>query len=389
MKSKCLIVIPGIPYPPINGHKLKIFNLINILSKHYDLHLISISLESPSEEENMYLRDRSYKSSHFKISYPGALRRVLSALFTRQPLQVAYYTLPCVIEYIEKECHSDEFVFLNLIRSAGYIHLFNKKKVILDMVDLLSRSYTRSSFTTTSLLFKLIYKIEAKRLRLFEEKSVKGSSLSLFVNQDEATEMKDIGNVAWLPNGVNEKLFIYQNYSRDYSNCIAFFGAMFYQPNIDAVLWFDQNVLDHIDPKIVFYIIGPKPSKQVLKIVKRRGNVVVTGFLKDPYLILNSCLAVVAPMQNGGGIQNKILETMALGKVNVLSTHAARPIKGANNNEHFIVQDDPKKMADVINDIYIRPQMYTQIQENATIFIKENYTWNYYEQELLFLLKSL
>ena len=109
----------------------------------------------------------------------------------------------------------------------------------------------------------------------------------------------------------------------------------------------------------------------------------VTGFLEDPYVILNSCFCVIAPMQTGGGIQNKVLETMALGKVNVLTTYGAKPIKGATTNEHFIVRDSPTLMAVVINDIYMFPNKYNIIGKNAKKLILENYTWAAYESSLL------
>jgi glycosyltransferase involved in cell wall biosynthesis len=201
--------------------------------------------------------------------------------------------------------------------------------------------------------------------------------------------MKKYGNVKWLPNGVNPLLFSYNKFSKEFDNSITFIGAMHYQPNIDAIIWFDRYVLDHIDPTIRFFIIGSNPNIKILNIAKKRKNVIVTGFLEDPYCILNSCSLVVSPMQNGGGIQNKILESMALGKINILTSTCSKPIKGAVDLIHFFVKDNPKEMANLINEVCSNPMKYNQIGINAKELIRNNYTWESHEFKLLKELNSL
>lgn len=390
MRKKGVIIIPGIPYPPINGHKLKIYNLIKILSKYMDLHVIIISKERLNKDAINFLNAHSYKFAHFKLGYLEIVSRLFLSIFSQTPFQVAYYTLSSVNSYIKNNTSEDAIVFLNLIRTCGYAKLFSKrKKIVLDMVDLLSLSYEKSYNTTTSLMYKPIYKIEGAKLRSYEKKMVTLSNLTLCVNYDETNYLKSYGNTKWLPNGVNEALFKYDKIDDQYKNSIGFFGAMHYQPNIDAVLWLDQFVLDFIDPSITLYIIGSNPSKQVLNIARKRKNVIVTGFLEDPYLILNSCFAIVAPMQNGGGIQNKILETMALGKINILTSLCANPIRGAKSNEHFIIADEPEQMSSQINLMHQKPQDYQKVGVEARRFIKEHYTWQSYEDKLKLELKEL
>lgn len=390
MRKKILIIIPGVPFPPINGHKLKIFNVIKILSKDYDLHLITISRGNLKIDELKFIQDYSYKNTHFKINLISSLFRVVCAfLFSLKPLQVSYFESLKLKKYLKNESLNDDIIFFNLIRSAGFIDLFENKIKIFDMVDLLSLSYKKSLENTNSIFYKFVYKLESNRLEKHEKFITKNSNLTISVNEDEANSLKEYGNVKWLPNGVNEKLFSYSQKSPEYSNCIAFIGAMYYQPNIDAIIWMDRFLLDHVDPNIKLYIIGPKPSKQILNISKRRKNVIVTGFLEDPYLILNSCNAVISPMQNGGGIQNKILEAMALGKLNILSSFCAEPIKGAKNGIHFIVEDDAIAMADKINDVCKNPLNYIDFEVKAKKIIQDNYTWDSYEKKLIYELSNM
>lgn len=389
MKKKCLIIIPGIPYPPVDGHKLKIYNLILILSKYFDLHIITISRENLSDKQVNFINQNSYKSKHFKLNTFKSLFRLFGSIFSKIPFQVKYFSLASVKKYISDNSKNDEFAVLNLIRTCGYIDILKDKSIIIDMVDALSKSYLKSNKTTSSLIFNLIYGIEAKRLVEYEKKCLSKADLTLCVNQKDALNLSDYGEVKWLPNGVNEKLFNYTEKSSEYNNCIVFFGAMFYQPNIDAMVWFEKNVMDYMNPNIKVIVIGPRPSSSVLNLAKKRKNIVVTGFLDDPYLIINSCFAVIAPMQNGGGIQNKILETMGMGKVNILTSYAADPIVGAETNTHFIVENDPLIMAKKINEVYLNPSSFIKMGEDAAVLIRNKYTWDSYEKKIISHIKEI
>ena len=389
MNANCIIIIPGIPFPPVDGHKLKIYNLIKILSRHYNLHIITISREIPDAQALEFIKAHSYKYKHFEIETFRSLFILAKNIFSSTPFQVAYFTSPKIRRYIRENSEDDTYAVLNLIRTTGYISDLGDKKIIFDMVDLLSRSYFKSGSSTTSFFYKAIYKVEAKRLSGFEKKIVPVCNLTLCVNREDSTLLKEIGNVSWLPNGVNQKLFDYKKSSLDFKDSIAFFGTMFYQPNIDAVLWFEKHVLHKLNKGIKFYIIGARPTTQILNLAKKHSNVYVTGFLDDPYLILNSCFAIIAPMQNGGGIQNKILETMGMGKINVLSNYGASPIIGGKNKVHFFVETDPDLMSERINNIFLNKKDYSTIGVNARDLILKNYTWEAYEKKLITQMKHL
>jgi glycosyltransferase involved in cell wall biosynthesis len=93
-------------------------------------------------------------------------------------------------------------------------------------------------------------------------------------------------------------------------------------------------------------------------------------------------------MQTGGGIQNKILECMALGTINIVSSLAAKPI-GAEHGKHFLVCDDPKDIADIINKINENPKNFEYLKVNAREFIKNNFTWSIYEKRLIEIIDSV
>jgi glycosyltransferase involved in cell wall biosynthesis len=292
-----------------------------------------------------------------------------------------------VQKYIDSICEDYDLLFATLIRTAKYV-LDKQKPKILDMADSIGLNYINSASKTTSIFWKILYTIEGKRLIQFEKYCVEHFDKTLFFNREEKDYFDLPHRTVWIPHGVNEKLLSYENSDPKYKNYVTFFGKMDYQPNIDAVLWFVKNVLPYLNKNLKFIIVGAYPKRVVQDLPKKFKNIEVTGYVEDPYLILKSSLCVVAPMQTGGGIQNKILECMALGNINIVSSLAAKPI-GAEHGKHFLVCDNPKDMANLINKIYEKPKDFEYLKQNARDFIKNNFTWQIYEKKLLDIIDNL
>jgi glycosyltransferase involved in cell wall biosynthesis len=382
VKKKVLLISPGLPYPPTDGHKLKLYNLCLQLSKNVDLNIIIISNEVLTLDCELFLKQnfQSYKIFRFhKIQY---FCNLVKTIFRREiPLQVGFYTFSKVVNFIRT--FDVDFVIFNLVRTTGYLNYFPKHKIILDLVDSIGLNYLKSKSNTSSLYYKMIYYLETNRLLNYEKKVISKAKATLFVNQIETDYFDYLGNVFCLPNGVNKYLFDVDDVPIEPIVC--FFGAMFYQPNVDAVLWFNNYVFPLLDDKIKFYIIGGKPTKDILKL--RTDRIVVTDYMENPYFLIKSALCTVAPMQTGGGIQNKILESMALGQITLTNNMGANPIVGHKNLENILIANTPQEFAYYINEIFKDPLKFNNIKLNSQIFIKNNFSWDNYGLEFLKFLK--
>ncbi len=104
--------------------------------------------------------------------------------------------------------------------------------------------------------------------------------------------------------------------------------------------------------------------------------------MKDPYQAMYDATAVVAPMQTGGGIQNKILEAMAIGTVVLTTTLGAKAIIGAVNGEHLIICDEPEDYATAIAKLHKNSKNMAAMRTKAKKLMKENFTWDLYAQKL-------
>lgn len=378
-KKKVLIISPGLPFPPVDGHKLKLFNLILQLSKKVDLYLVVISNESVTEGCEAFLKENLKNYEVFRFSKLTYLLNLFKSIFNKNlPFQVAYYTFEKLQNYLKNDNQNYDYVFFNLIRTTGYVNIFDNDKVVLDLVDSIGINYLKSRKKTTSLFYKVIYSLETKRLLKHEKTCIKSSRLTLLVNKIEADYYRKYGKVSWLPNGVNKALF--DKSSSKQKPIICFFGAMFYQPNVDAVLWFSKHVLPLLNPEINFYIIGGRPTKEVLRLQNNR--IIVTGFIENPYDLITSAICTVAPMQTGGGIQNKILESMALGQITVTNNIGGNPITGSENLTNILIANTPEEFSYIINQLYNNPEKFQHIKTNAKNLILNNYSWVNYGKSL-------
>jgi len=386
-KKKLLLIASRVPYPITSGDKIKSYNFLKILSNNYQISLVIITDEGPTVEAIRELEKFTVKLKIFVKPKIKFYLNTLKFIVNRLPLQVNYYYFKDVQKYIDRLLIDIDIAISALVRTSQYLNNYKGEKY-LDMVDSIGLNYKRSRKQVKLFFWKAIYTIEANRLINYEKNCVSEFNNTFFVNKFESEYWSKFGKTTWIPNGVHNELFNYTKKDNKYENYISFLGKMDYPPNVDAVLWFVKHVMGKLSGQINFIIVGSKPNKKILSLIKNNQNIRVTGFVEDPYEILNSSFAVIAPMQSGGGIQNKILEAMALGSINITTSLGAKPIISAKNQEHLIVEDDPEKMASIINDIFNNKEKYSKMGASSKRFIKNNYTWENYESKLMSVIKG-
>ncbi len=380
-KKKCLLILPRSIFPVIGGYAIKNKALIEILSKKFDLFIVVISDHTPEADEKEFYESNSIEYQVFVFPKYRYLLNAVKSLFSKEPLQVGYFYFKEVQQYINKILPNCDICVGALIRAMKYLKNSRCEVKVFDMVDSIALNYQRSYSNVKSLFWKAIYKIEMKRLFKFEEYWIKKSDITYLFNWKETEYWEKFGNVHLVPHGVNDKLFAYEKVDDRYNNGVAFMGKMDYQPNIDAVLWYLKNVHSKIGNTVPFYIVGANPTKTVIDEAEKYTNVQVTGFVDDPFIYVKSAMAVVAPMQTGGGIQNKVLEAMGLGKTVITTTLSAFPIYNAQNGKHLIIADTPEDFIKEILEIKNNTAKADAIGLQARKFIEDHYTWKAYGEK--------
>lgn len=380
-----LITVPRLPFPLNSGGRIAIYNTIRSLSKYHKLTLVIIDDDKRNIQYIDELRVFSDSIYFFGKSKISCYFNSICGLFSRKPLQVGYFYFKDVQKLINEIHQSHDLFFAFMIRTSCY-GLNLKINKISYAIDSMYLNYLNSFANSTSLIWRLIYKIEIPLLFNCEKFYIKMYNSTTYVNKEEALFWKEFGRTMHLPHGVDNSLFYYDSCDVNFKNAVSFVGRMDYQPNIEAVKWFCSHVMTHVDKSICFYIIGGFPTSEILEL--ESNNIKVLGFVEDPYIILKSSICSVSPMQTGGGLQTKILISMALGCIVISTNNSASSIDDALNNKNIIVEDDPVKMAMIINDIYFNPKNYLNIKKESVTLALNNYSEECIENKLFNLVKE-
>ncbi len=391
-KESVLALFSQLPLPEFAGDRQMINNHLKILSQKYEVHAIIICVEEPTLEVHDFMKRYTKDYKIFHLNKWDFFINIIKGVLLGKSLQVSLYYQKNIQEYINSNIAKNKFVFCRTIRTSKYFLNHDIPKFIA-LVDSISITYERSLKRVDSFFWKMVYLYEYKKLRKDEINVIENYDAAFLINYQEQqyweNKLKN-GKVIWLPNGIKEHLFDYHKTDNQFTNkTILFLGKMDYQPNIDAVLWFIDYVFDKLDKDIKFYIVGVNPDKKIISTASKYKNIIVTGYIEDPYIIMNSCSLVVSPMQTGGGVQNKILEGMAMGRLNLATTLGADSIYLAENGKHLLIADDPNEMAKIINEVCTNPNKYEAVGINAKELVKNIYSWEMHGSKMLEKIESI
>jgi sugar transferase (PEP-CTERM/EpsH1 system associated) len=250
-----------------------------------------------------------------------------------------------------------------------------------------------------------IYALESRRLADYERNVAENFDHSIFVTDSEVKIFKNrnphIKNIAAIPNGVDldyfSQAFSQQQATRNqqpassnqppetishrpsaisHQPIIVFTGAMDYYANIDGVVWFTKEVLPLIKkeiPNVQFYIVGSNPAREVIELSGNNGAT-VTGYVPDTREYLNRATVVVVPLRIARGIQNKILEAMAMGIPVVATPQAFEGIE-AQPGRDLVLGDNAEKFAESVIKLMEEVSLRKSFGDNARRIIEKNYCW--------------
>jgi len=339
--KKLLYLVHRLPFPPNKGDKIASFNLLKFLSTKYSIYLGCFIDDEVDwqyvDELKKYCEDSCVVGLNPKYSKIMSLR----GIFTGEALSLPYYRNTQLQTWadntIQKEQIESVLIFSGVMAQYVSHMLPLKGHAVLDLVDVDSdkwKLYAEDHIWPLSWL----YLRESKKLLAYEAEMAAKFDATVFVSEKEADFFKELvprvaDKVVFRVHGVDSQYFdpslVYSSPYPIDTPIFVFAGAMDYWPNIHAAIWFAEEIFPKIKQKIhnaCFYIVGMNPSEDVLKLVEISG-VYVTGSVDDirPYI---ACATIsVAPLRIARGIQNKVLEAMAMGKPILATKNALNGIR--------------------------------------------------------------
>lgn len=350
MANNLLFLSHRIPYPPDKGDKIRSWHLIQHLAKQWQVHLGAF-VDDPDDWQHVPVLDNICADVKLQALDPttGKLRSLVG-LLSGEALTLPYYRDPQLASWVADKLQSGmDAVVVYSSAMAQYVMTANDLPRIMDFVDIDSDKWRQYAHTKAWPL-SWLYHREGRYLLEWERNVAASFDAGLFVSEAEAADFRKLApesssRISHYNNGVDAAYFSpdqrYPNPYPDATRILAFTGAMDYWPNIDAVVWFAKEILPEVrrrHPDVVFYIVGSRPAPEVRALAGE--GVVVTGRVEDirPYLFHAD--GVVAPLRIARGIQNKVLEAMAMAKTVVSSPQALEGI-AAKLDAEILCADSP------------------------------------------------
>jgi sugar transferase (PEP-CTERM/EpsH1 system associated) len=299
-----------------------------------------------------------------------AMARCLFNFFSKRPFTACYFYSKRFKEIIQRQ--DFDVVLVDCSSMAQYVIDIEKPKIV-DFVDIDSdkwQLYSRRSWPPKS----IVYHLEHRRLRLFEENINKQFNFCLVVSENEKKLLQDGENVVVIPNGIDLEFFAPRVQHND--NTLIFTGAMNYFPNIDGVSYFHRDIWPLVKRHIRdvrFIVAGMAPPPKIRALASE--DTIITGFVSDIRDYLARATVCVVPLRIAKGVQNKILEAMAMG-VPVVATTAANTGIEAQDKHQILVADNPEDFARSVLMLLKEPEIRKTIADNARRFVQDNFSWD-------------
>lgn len=387
--SKIVVLTSRFPYPLEKGDKLRIYNQIRELSKKHEITLITTSLSDVSEQQLEELRNYCKYIHVFRLGILNQCVNLFRCLFNGLPFEVGLFYEPSVKRQIHQliTATCPAAIYCHLIRMSEYVKEIKDIPKTLDYMDVFStgmkRRAERSGFgmkTAALWEFKRLLKYERDVFECFDNKII-------ISEQDKALiPHPDRSQISVIENGVDTEIFFPVSVEKKYD--LLFTGNMGYPPNIESAIYAATKILPEVHkhhPGVTLLIAGVHPGSAIRGLESDKVHVIADfTHIRDAFAM---CRINLAPMLISIGLQNKILQAMAMKIPTICSALANNAVK-AIDGESILEANSPEEYAEKINALLTDKKKADRIAEQAYTFVLDKYNWakqNEKLEQLLFL----
>jgi sugar transferase (PEP-CTERM/EpsH1 system associated) len=385
VRPELLFLTQRIPYPPIKGEKIRPLQILRHLAKRYTVHLGCL-IDDPDDWQHVTVMQGLCGETYFARLDPRIAKLTcLRGLLSGEPLSKVYFHdrgLAAWVDRLLAERRPDRAFICS---SAMAQYLLDRPhfpaRTVMDFADVDADKW-RQYAETQSGPMRWVYARESRALLAYDRRVGAAVDASTFVSPAEAALFREVApelaaKTYAVNSGVDADYFSPEHsFASPYQGqAVVFTGTMSYWPNVDAVTWFAHEILPLIRrsrPGLQFYIVGSSPSPDVVKLAAIDG-VVVTGRVADVRPYVARAAAVVVPLRIANGIQNKVIEAMAMAKP-VIATPKALTGVSLDRDREVVVGDNAAGFAEAVVATLARDDL-AALGARARARVMASYVW--------------
>ncbi|MCG2712808.1 MAG: glycosyltransferase family 4 protein [Candidatus Omnitrophica bacterium] len=375
-----LMVTRELPYPPISGNRIRTFNLIRELSKKHRIKLVSFFYPHNDTADIKMLKKFCVDIVCVPLSKKQSLLKFLKSCISNMPYKVMCYRSKIMAEKIKelvsenkfKVVHFDDYFF------AQYLDDGFSAPVVMTAHNAEFMLIKRYEETRGNIIQRIYGWTQSAKLKHFEingfAKADKVVTVSHIDRKIFLNEKKEL-NISVVDNGVDTEHFMIGK--EQPANVLLFTGSMSRYPNVNAVVYFAEEIFPLIKAKkpfLKFVIAGRSPLRKVKQLANKDKSIIVTGRVDDIREYISKCLIYVCPLRIGGGSHLKVLEAMAMGRPVVSTSVGCEGLKIIDGRD-FLRADTPIDFANMVFELLDNYDLREKIVRNARKLMEEKYDW--------------
>ena len=373
---KALALVTRLPVPPWRGDQVRAYHHLRLLARRHDVTVCALVLGSVDPVHAAAVRALGLRLEIVRLGLASAPVALARGLVDARPLQVLLYRRAHAVATVRALVSRERFdvVHAQLVRTGAYWPDAGGPPVVLDLVDALSENFARRAARDRGPL-KWASAIEGSRLRRYEPALVARAASTLVVAEPDRRALAS-ERVRVVPNGVDLAAFPFRA-SAPVPGRIVFAGNLGYFPNVDATRWLVEEILPAVRaslPEATVHLAGARPTARIRAFATRPG---VTLTADAPALApeITSGGVTVIPMRSGSGLQNKVLEAMAVGTPVVTTPQVAAALL-ARDGEHLLLGETTADLAAAAVTLLRDGARARRMADAAHALVTARYGWD-------------
>ncbi len=375
--AKILFITSRFPYPLNKGDKLRVYFQLKYLAEKNEVHLIAIN-ETKVSDKHLDAISPFCKSIHiFVLPLHKRIIQLILSPFKKIPLQVAFFYHNGIKKKIERLADEikPEHIHCHLIRTTEYVKDISKINKSLDFMDAFAKGMEKRQVIEPNIFKRILFTYEKNKLYKYEAKVFHFiDKFCIISNQDKNSIQSPRANeINIIPNGVDFESFYPKTLEKKYD--ILFMGNLGYPPNIDAIQFLANEIIPLVikhKPNIKLLIAGINAPKHIRKLHSK--NIDIIENFEDISDSIAISKIMLAPMKISIGLQNKILQAMAMKTPCIVSTLSNNAIN-APNKKAIIEANTAVEFSKEIMELLNNEKKALEIGQEGYKFVKENYSW--------------
>jgi polysaccharide biosynthesis protein PslH len=380
-KPDVLFLAHRVPYPLDKGDRIRTFHILRFLARRAKVHLACLADEPVTEEAVAALTGICHRLHIVPLGHKTRLLRALGSLVCGRTITQGAFSSAGLRRVLLQWTKETKFhaAMASASSMAPYLRLRELANIpaVLDLMDVDSEKWLDYS-RARSWPLSWVFRTEGRRLRRLEQDMSHWARAVLLVSEAEADVFRSFcpwPGVHAVSNGVDLDYFQPQAEPPATQACV-FVGALDYYPNVDAALWFCREVWPSIhqrQPQATFLLVGRRPAAAVQRLADIPG-VEIVGQVPDVRPYLAKAAVAVVPLRIARGLQNKVLEAMAMGKA-VVASPAALPALHTQPGVHLLAASSPQEWIGAVLDLLDNKALRGQLGTAGQQYVEEHHNW--------------